>query len=347
MLGPRSRTHRMKFASLALYASYACCHSLPLVFQSAQTARAPGANATRAQRRVWVNSFGRSGSTTVFELVAAAEAEGDVFGLYEPCHQYDQLERRTAGGNCESLLQQLFHCDFTGIRSLWGWGRSIRNGAGSSFQPDRASQACSSAKLVVIKTIDFGHSPENVSAVLARVPGLKVANVVRDPRSIFASMMRTTSGSFKEFNMGTSGMVSMCVYFDECQGMLGTRVGIIQFEGLVNRPQWEATQFYKFLELPYEAPQRAWVKAHFNNDCASANDPYATCRSNSTEHVEGYIGTLNNNHYAAFMGNLPCRNVSKTFGYDTWYYDEGGAYRRLVSPLAVLLCSLLAAVAAS
>mmetsp|Transcript_10679 Transcript_10679/g.28300 ORF Transcript_10679/g.28300 Transcript_10679/m.28300 type:complete len:396 (-) Transcript_10679:27-1214(-) len=278
--------------------------------------------ASKAKLVIWISAFARSGSSTVLSL--ATRTDSAVFALFEPCHEGDVLEPHLAAQGCGALLLQLASCDFTGILFLWGWqeAHSQTNGAGHVYNPYSAAEACKAADIVAFKTINWAHRLRaQAFPVLAADPRIHMVNIIRDPRSIYSSM-QSTRGAFDELKMGTDGLISMCDSLCENLDVKHPQVYHLLYEDLATQANTITMGMYEFLGLPFGEDARSFVQQKFNGDCAdSATDPFGDCRGNSSEGATRYTH-LSNNEYAAFMAHETCRNVSKAFGYDTWYYNS-------------------------
>jgi len=134
--------------------------------------------------------------------------------------------------------------------------------------------------------------------------------------------MQSTRGAFDELKMGTDGLISMCDSLCENLDVKHPQVYHLLYEDLATQANTITMGMYEFLGLPFGEDARSFVQQKFNGDCAdSATDPFGDCRGNSSEGATRYTH-LSNNEYAAFMAHETCRNVSKAFGYDTWYYNS-------------------------
>mmetsp|Transcript_88243 Transcript_88243/g.189395 ORF Transcript_88243/g.189395 Transcript_88243/m.189395 type:complete len:391 (-) Transcript_88243:87-1259(-) len=300
-----------------------------LQMQAQRQARAPRSRVAEPLLTpvVWITSFARSGSSTLLSLVEAEMVP--VFALFEPCHEGDQLDPWLAQGGCAALLSQLAQCNFTGVNKLWGWfdSHSLTNGADHNYSPYSATKACKAAELIVFKTISWGHNlTGEVIPFLEDNPQVKAINLVRDPRSIFASML-STDGAFQETQEWREsdgvGLLKICNYMGANIHVSHPRLFEVVYESLVDKPILEAKHMFKFLGAPDVAGRQSvlkFVRTHFNSPlCEDDNDSYSDCRSNSTERKDRFTD-LTNDEYASFMASESCRSVANFYNYDLWYY---------------------------
>merc|ERR1740117_1351315 len=98
------------------------------------------------QRAIWVSGYPRSGSSTVLSMISATvddnRAAGQTFSLFEPCHGGDVLENWKEKLGCSSLLFGLTHCNFTGVKKLWGWADPHSTNNFTMFSADVAHDLC-------------------------------------------------------------------------------------------------------------------------------------------------------------------------------------------------------------
>lgn len=274
------------------------------------------------KRKVWIRAFPRSASSTLLSMVTVTNGSRKVFELFEPCHTGDVLDAELEARGCAALLLQLFNCNFTGIKRLYGWGvfgtgHTDHNGAKRSFSPENAAAACANADILAIKTIDFADYLESEAfPILDADPALRMIDVVRDPRSILAST-RTTPGDFHV------RLLDMCDAFYANMNVSHQRMHRVVYERLVTYPNIISAGVYHFIDIPFGETERQWVVDHFNAPCSSYS-AFSDCRRNSSEHIERYRGELTNDQFAAFMGTETCRNMSFHYKYDTWYYKSAG-----------------------
>jgi hypothetical protein len=283
----------------------------------------------------WIAAYARSGSSTVLSLTTSSSLT--VFSLFEPCHTGDLLEPYLEAQGCGALLLQIASCNFTGINKLWGWsnGHSKTNGAGS-YSPGAAAGACAAADLVAFKTIHWGHRLEaEAFPVLSADPRIRMVNLIRDPRSIFASQTFSPGSTYQQLVMGTDGIVSMCDNMCENLAVRHPQVHHLHYESLVTSVNSISAALFGFLGIPVDENVRSFVQANFDGDCGdtsgtSTSGFFGDCRMDSSASVTKYKGILSNNEYAAFMAHESCRNVSKAYGYDTWYYDSAATRTALL-----------------
>lgn len=289
---------------------------------------------------VWINSYARSSSSTLLSLVVHVNCS--VFAIYEPCHAEDELDPELAARGCGALLKQLAKCNFTGVKKLWGWtGPHKETNPNFDYTPEKAADACSSADMIAMKTITYGHNlTKEALPIVAADHRIRMIDLVRDPRSIYASM-KQTHGEFEEADKGVEGLVSMCDQFYGNMHVNHARVHRVLYEDLVTKTTATAKKVFKFLGYSFNNETNDWINSTFNGGCNEESD-YTDCRSNSSEHTKHYT-VLTNDEFALFMGHQQCRRVSAYYRWNTWYYNppSGGSPSCLFSLATFLMTACL------
>lgn len=298
---------------------------LPLAKAAIKTEDVGSVKAVQAQTNqtrqlVWVNAFGRTGSSLVLDLVRESGAnETDVFALFEPCHQGNFLGLSLADRGCGELLSHVSRCDFRGIDHLWGWDSDHTSNKGQAYSQELATKLCMNATLIAVKTVRHQHSVS--ASFLLKNPEVRVISLVRDPRSAYASMLELQhnhQGSFHTDSVYT--MLEMCDAFSDNANVSSPHLLNVVYEELVQDPVNTTRAIYRFLGRPFREKDKNWVDANFNSECAESDEPYSTCRSNSTASLERYKYELTNTEFAAFMAHDRCREVCDTYNYDCFYF---------------------------
>lgn len=259
---------------------------------------------------------------------AAAEAQlGHVFSLFEPCHEGDQLEAELASQGCGGLIGELASCRFDKIKSLNGWRDSHSKTRGAKiYTPNAASAACSGADVVAFKTIsqagELFHIQEHGLPVLNKEPRLRMIDIVRDPRSIYASWMSTFP--FNDTRLGgvrrdVSALKGLCESFASSLNVTHNQVHRVVFERLVVDPEGVMEDVYQFLQVPFGESQKNWVNRTFNaKECPGVDRfiaPYSDCHTNATESLEKWRTVLQPNERETFASYPPCLSVAHAYNY--------------------------------
>jgi len=290
-----------------------------------QTAHKPMGRADtfpKDKRVVWVNAFPRSGSSMMLNLLV--QVNFPVFALFEPCSGKDVVEDWLAPSGCSGLLSQLVRCNFTGVKWIDHWihGQTLKNGAGNEYRQDRATEACQSAGLVAIKTVTWGHDlAKEAMPFIRQHPHVQVIDLVRDPRSIYASMFSAGGFTSPTKQPSADELVKICDYM--YGGLMMTHAHLLRvvYEDLIKEPEKTIQKIVSFVDIPKELGEYnhdAYMDWTFDNDDCNDADRYATCRSNSSEPSDRYT-TLRPHMYEAFSGSKACRAISAYYGYDMWY----------------------------
>lgn len=286
------------------------------------------------QLPIWVHAYARSGSSTVLSMVSQAlkeesaqEEMNHVFSLFEPCHKGDELEPELVAKGCGGLIGELANCRFDKIKALNGWRdtHSKTRGAGP-YNPAAASAACGGADVVAFKTIsqagELFHVQEHGLPVLSENPRLRMVDIVRDPRSIYASWMSTFP--FNDTRLGgvqrdTSALKGLCDSFASNLGIQHSQVHRVVFESLVRDPEGVMRDVFNFLQVPFGDSQMDWVHRTFNaKDCPGVTEfiaAYSDCHTNATESLEKWRNVLQPHEVETFASYPACVTVAQTYSY--------------------------------
>mmetsp|Transcript_104585 Transcript_104585/g.196918 ORF Transcript_104585/g.196918 Transcript_104585/m.196918 type:complete len:365 (+) Transcript_104585:34-1128(+) len=274
-------------------------------------------------KALWIKSMPRSGSSLLLTLVQ--QVEFPVFALFEPCSPKDNLEPWLAKQGCGALLSRISQCNFEGVNWLDGWFNTHSNLNGAHYYSvQSATQACQSASLVVFKTITWGHSlTSEAIPFLEANPHVQAIDVVRDPRSIYASMSRTSG--FIDNPLNNSDLLNWCNIMNDNLNTSHPRMMQVVYEDLVKAPSETAMTIFDFLQAPEEANKvlanvSSYVTASFNSTDAGCDDGnfFVECRSNSTEPLDRFT-ILPIESFDAFVDSVPCRTVAHHFHYNLWH----------------------------
>lgn len=283
--------------------------------------------------KVWIQSYGRSGSSTVLSMVEVAGQNpvvdtvinpNNVFGLFEPCHEGDQLSPELATNGCLELLRDISTCDFSGIDGLWGYNKLHTTilGRHPRFTKVGARLSCQSADLVAFKTVSFGHNlTRDALPLLQQIPQLRVIDVVRDPRGIFASWKKFSMSAWSDkWVMGlvdnTEALRDICDNYAANLMVDHPRIKHIQFESLIANPELVMRDVYAFLGLEFGPRQQTWIDKVFNaNHCVETKASNQDCHTNSTEPLDRWREQLLPSELAVFQEYAPCQLAAAQYGY--------------------------------
>lgn len=293
----------------------------PLAACGLQTFARSEEKGSNTRDAVWIISQMRSGSTTVLSMISATledNTEGEqVFSLFEPCHQGDEFA--TLGDSvtvskdpvlCGSLIHDLAKCDFSEVKDLDGWRNhhSSNNGT-KEFSRELAEAMCKKSEMVALKTVQPMFI-KNVSSVLTTNPHLKIIEVIRDPRGIYASHQNLHGNHFSIENMNNS-----CNFYAENLKFKHERIHRVVFDQLVADPLTVSKGVYKFLKMPWGSQQNEWVKATFNaQDCEGSKvGSFHDCHSDSAAVATLWKNQIGTDVEAAFADNKDCIEVAKAY----------------------------------
>eukprot|EP00927_Polykrikos_kofoidii_P079243 TRINITY_DN76027_c0_g1_i1.p1 TRINITY_DN76027_c0_g1~~TRINITY_DN76027_c0_g1_i1.p1 ORF type:complete len:368 (-),score=29.08 TRINITY_DN76027_c0_g1_i1:75-1178(-) len=287
---------------------------------------------------IWIAGFPRSGTSSILSSISAgdhpcgsdcthsgfewdahgySQMPGRIFSLFEPCHEDDDL----GSISCAMFLQNLCHCDFSGVRNLFKWADPHTTSNHTVFDTQIAGRLCNQAEVVAFKTISVAHRLDGWwLANMKKVPSMLFVDVVRDPRAIYGSWKRTeyfkehVKSKNKEYSMST-----ICQNFFYNLNVSHERMYRLKFESLVKRPHLEIFKLRKFLGLPNRKEQSEWVTRTFNAvKCPQQPDWFVgfdDCHTNSRVPLDSWRASLSKEEMDEFSHNHHCIEVAKAYKY--------------------------------
>jgi hypothetical protein len=305
-------------------------HSIYMAVFFAQSASLGASISTRhllpdeSRRAIWVTGFPRSGTSTVLSMVSAGQTvmndyEGDekIFSLFEPCNPQDKF----AGAGCKELIWQILHCNFTGVEFLHGWHNyhsTSQNTHKKPYSPEGAKRLCSAADAVAFKTVTADHRLENWEWLLDEKSDLRILDVVRDPRGIYASWKSTEpfATTISAASFDAKGMIKeICDVFSDNIDFDNKRVHRVVFEQLVANPKKTVRKAYGFMGMEFGKRQATWITETFGaSECAGMSN-FTDCHTNSDEAAEKWRSALSQKELDLFAEIESCQRVSQQYGF--------------------------------
>eukprot|EP00927_Polykrikos_kofoidii_P048963 TRINITY_DN4311_c0_g3_i1.p1 TRINITY_DN4311_c0_g3~~TRINITY_DN4311_c0_g3_i1.p1 ORF type:complete len:412 (-),score=35.11 TRINITY_DN4311_c0_g3_i1:144-1307(-) len=283
------------------------------------------------RRSVWVSGFPRSSTSTVLSMISAGQTVADevnesdlTYSLFEPCHGGDEYEGELETRGCGGFIWHLTRCDFDGVKNLWGWmdPHSTRNHSKQDrFTRQGATSLCTKANMVAFKTVDNGHKLPEWKWLLDDTPTLRVIDVVRDPRGIYASW-KTLEPFATLVKKGQFYTIrDVCSSFEQNMDFGHGNVKHVVFEQMVRNPEETMKSTYDWLGLKFGSKQTAWLKSTFDaSDCPEPKPwevGYTDCHTNSGVITEKWRSVLTQEELQVFNQTESCRRVMDHYGY-TW-----------------------------
>jgi len=278
---------------------------------------------------LWIVSHMRSASSTILSMISATEDNtdgGDVFSLFEPCHNGDKysselkkLRPNHGSYECTSLIERVSNCDFSQISNLWGWNDPHTSNKQEKYSKTVAETQCKKANLIAVKTVGMGGTLEgpdgNITWILKQNPRMKILDVVRDPRGIYASKKEGHDGG-----LSASMIEDYCAEFSANLDLKHDRIHRIVFEDLVTNPSKVSKDVYKFLGKSWGAKEDAWVKATFNADCGEngleEESSHHDCHKDSAAVATKWKSTISSSAKQRFKKNEDCVRVAKAYNFE-------------------------------
>jgi len=284
---------------------------------------------------VWVSGYPRSGSSTILSMVSGTvddnrkgENNNNVFSLFEPCHDGDMLKESKKTFGCPGVLYSLVRCDFSEIKSLWGWKDPHTTNNFTDYSPESAEELCQKSKSVAFKTVDYGHDLSAWRWFLDSAPGdvkMKVLDVVRDPRGIYASwkVLEPFATMLRQGTFYT--LTEICENFERNLDFRDDRVYRVIFEDLLANPLLVTRAVYEHLDQTFSSEQEMWVKnAFFATECPPpppGMEGFTDCHvaSASQASADKWRSVLTEEELLEFNSSPACKHIAEVYG---WPLDD-------------------------
>ncbi|XP_033759407.1 carbohydrate sulfotransferase 1-like [Pecten maximus] len=288
----------------------------------------------------------RSGSTFLGDIVQQVPR---ALYSYEPARHYMarrqsyiSLERGTcdfANDSCSRTskeeystimenIQNFYKCDLHHLHPFLRKGISTISGRKCHREVDQ--KKCISEMLPycqsgtrIVKTIRL--SMDIVDVLMEKFPNLKVIHLLRDPRGMIVSRMRTiTQLHLKQMDMSLSAR-AVCDRYNRdirigqsLEVKYPNRIKTVLYEQIVEKPLETSLRIFKFLGQQPNSNFKSWMSEHISGDNNSSNPldthnhAYSTFRTNSS-------ATAN-----AWRSRLKFENVVKIDNECSQLYDYTG-----------------------
>jgi hypothetical protein len=265
----------------------------------------------------------RSGSSTILSMMSSTVQGEDVvegahkatvFSSFEPCTEGDKFsgelkdmnkQKTTSEENsvmCSKVIDGMSNCNFRSIEGLKNWKNIHSTNGGAPYKRSLAENLCKESEIVAVKTV-MPMVLENVTWVLDRNPHLKIIEVIRDPRGIYASDAHCKSSLDK-----------VCKNIAVNLGFKHPKVHRVVFEELVKDPLQVTKGVFKFLGRRWSSHQDDWVHETFNADCNNTKTgKYKDCHSDSKAVATSWKAKLSSAQKKKFKQTEDCQNVAKAY----------------------------------
>lgn len=296
-------------------------------------ARTPSVAPMDNKKVVWVTAYPRSGSSSILAMISPPKRKDwKTFTAFEPCVGRGSPWKKLMKEGCQSEVLRLTRCDYIGIDHI-GAKESFDNLVlydadlvdAPSLSGAQAAAACAASDVVAFKTITYAHDVSEVLPLLQQDERIRILDVVRDPRGIYASWLSTdpfrglVTGEHKPYwrrhDRGWfSNLTGICDQFQKNLHTPHPQVRRILFENLIKDPESVAKNNYEWLGLPFDDAAKSWIHANFDGDC-SKETPFSTCRGNSSASLLKWKDILPQEEQDAFAAHPACREIATFYGY--------------------------------
>jgi hypothetical protein len=249
------------------------------------------------------------------EGVVEGEHKAKVFSSFEPCTEGDKFSGELKDMNkektrdaensvmCSKVVDGMSNCNFRSIDGLKNWNNMHSTNGGKPYKRSLAEKLCRESQIVAVKTV-MPIRLENVTWLLDSNPHLKIIEVIRDPRGIYAS-----DGDGEDFD-------HLCKHISVNLGFKHPKVYRVVFEELVRAPLKVAKGVYEFLGRRWSSYQEDWVRETFNADCNNTKTgKYKDCHSDSKAVSTSWKAKLSSAQMRKFDKNEDCQNVVKAYNF--------------------------------
>jgi hypothetical protein len=270
-------------------------------------------------KTIWVQSFGRSGSSTLYELILQAQEKEKLFSIFEPCANKDVFHGTEIDKNatkveskCVEFMDDLQKCQFDDIDKLVHWEHKDSVHEAKNYGKLTATYECNNAGLRVFKTLNSRNLRADAKMQEEKHPGTKIVHLIRDPRGIWASQKEASEEGVFKGQWEPEDLCSSMNYNSEADNH--QKVVTIKFEDLIRRPQTTARQLYTDLGLEFGEKQRKWVAEHFgvHDDCEET--ALSTCKRDSHKSLNKWKQVIDAETARKFSSGS-CKRVFERYGY--------------------------------
>ncbi|XP_063713620.1 carbohydrate sulfotransferase 3-like [Symsagittifera roscoffensis] len=289
---------------------------------------------------ILVISEARSGSSMLAELLCNLETPGKCFHSFEPlwsivASPFTRLTKFELPSSdfAELILNETFNCNFNGMIKpffeMWPHQKKVFDlfapqnvTLQNLFSNDSISattEVCKKSILKVVKIIRlrcFEDSVEILESLLKSRPNLAVIAIIRDPRAVFSSRLKTKRMAHKSYDECciNTFKTSISVERIRSKGYL-SRVHLLKYEQLALRPIETVQEMSHFLRLgDISSHTRDWIEQNLmSKNPVKTNSGYLTKNKNAVDHIQTWNPEEFNNK------SIICWHVLKHLQYNTIY----------------------------
>jgi hypothetical protein len=236
---------------------------------------------------------------------------------------------------CQAEVDRIIGCNFSGVETLGSYTRkgglflwSPTEDGLTHEAPEVQAAVCKRSDVIAFKTVTYGHTgQDSVLTFLERHPRLKVIDMVRDPRGIYASWRTTLPFSTivngeREGNPDAHdsgwwvGLEGICRSFAQNLRRSHPRIHRVKYEDLVLDPFRTMRAAYAFAGLTFGEAEAVWITQTFNANCEERDmGQFSGCHRNSSEPVARWEDVLSPYEKSLFLEDPRCREVAEHYGY--------------------------------
>lgn len=187
---------------------------------------------------------------------------------------------------------------------------------------DRLRTACRPRSQRILKVVRL--RVKTLKYLFDMLPGLKVIYLIRDPRGILHSLIKTGLIPEKDLEQKSETLCQEHMTVDiqsaiKLKQEYKNSIYPVKYETIVNNPLTVFSHMYNFTNLPYTASVKLYIRSHLLGHSSKGQGHFRTKAGNATLIANDWRRTIS--HKQLDVINRACANVYSMLGYittDVW-----------------------------
>ncbi|XP_063415825.1 carbohydrate sulfotransferase 5-like [Mytilus trossulus] len=179
----------------------------------------------------------------------------------------------------------------------------------------RLVEVCKQMKNKILKVVRL--RMETIELLLKRLPNLKIIHLVRDPRGILNSLMRSKLIGVNDFESKASDICNAILSDIKSTTRLKTlypnTIFLLKYEALVKNPTAIFKRIFNFTKLNYSQKVEMFIQSHLLGHSSRGNNAFLTKSGNGNMIASNWRKTIQPDEVVEI--NKLCRTVFETLGY--------------------------------